>query len=316
MPKKTSTPIEQTSRLLDLVPFLLTHQGIPVDELAKNFGVTKEIILDDLNTLWMCGLPGYTPLELIDLEFDSGFVSIRNADPLAQVRSLVGSELVALVLGLDLLATNSNDLSTEVSQRIESLSQRIRAKIGDRISITDSGQSEIRSLLGRAINERASVRIQYYSPQSDEIKERTITPFDFIVDGAFEYVRAFCELAEGLRTFRIDRISDFSKELIPGSHTQSQTSHKEPITSSVRIVRGDRSTAESLGLAPDQVLVGGSISLSVFSLDWLTRTVLASRGDLVIEEPSQVRRSIVHSLDSTLALYEEGAITLAPTIRT
>jgi proteasome accessory factor C len=215
-----------------------------------------------------------------------------------------------------LLATSSIDLSTEVSQRLESLSQRIRAKIGDRISVTDSGQSEIRSLLGRAINERASVRIHYYSPQSDEIKERTITPFDFIVDGAFEYVRAFCELAEGVRTFRIDRISDFSKELIPGSHTQSQTSHKEQITSSVRIVRGDRSTAESLGLAPDQVLVGGSISLSVFSLDWLTRTVLASRGDLVIEEPSQVRRSIVHSLDSTLALYEEGAITLAPTIRT
>jgi proteasome accessory factor C len=316
MAKKTSTPIEQTSRLLDLVPFLLTHQGIPVDELAKNFGVTKEIILDDLNTLWMCGLPGYTPLELIDLEFDSGFVSIRNADPLAQVRSLVGSELVALVLGLDLLATSSNDLSTEVSQRLESLSQRIRAKIGDRISITDSGQSEIRSLLGRAINERASVRIQYYSPQSDEIKERTITPFDFIVDGAFEYVRAFCELAEGVRTFRIDRISDFSKELIPGIRTQSQASHKELTTSSVRILRGDRSTAESLGLTPDEVLVGGSISLSVFSLDWLTRTVLASRGDLVVEEPSQVRRSIVHSLDSTLALYEEGAITLAPTTRT
>jgi len=316
MAKKTSTPIEQTSRLLDLVPFLLTHQGIPVDELAKNFGVTREIILDDLNTLWMCGLPGYTPLELIDLEFDSGFVTIRNADPLAQVRSLVGSELVALVLGLDLLATSSSDLSTEVSQRLESLSQRIRAKIGDRISITDSGQSEIRSLLGRAINERASVRIHYYSPQSDEIKERTITPFDFIVDGAFEYVRAFCELAEGVRTFRIDRISDFSKELIAGSRRQSQTSHKEPISSSVRIVRGDRSTAESLGLAPNEVLVGGSISLSVFSLDWLTRAVLASRGDLVIEEPSQVRRSIVHSLDSTLALYEEGAITLAPTIRT
>jgi proteasome accessory factor C len=316
MAKKTSTPIEQTSRLLDLVPFLLTHQGIPVDELAKNFGVTREIILDDLNTLWMCGLPGYTPLELIDLEFDSGFVTIRNADPLAQVRSLVGSELVALVLGLDLLATSSSDLSTEVRQRLESLSQKIRAKIGDRISITDSGQSEIRSLLGRAINERASVRIHYYSPQSDEIKERTITPFDFIVDGAFEYVRAFCELAEGVRTFRIDRISDFSKELIAGSRRQSQTSHKEPISSSVRIVRGDRSTAESLGLAPNEVLVGGSISLSVFSLDWLTRAVLASRGDLVIEEPSQVRRSIVHSLDSTLALYEEGAITLAPTIRT
>ena len=105
MVKRTSTPIEQTARLLDLVPFLLAHQGIPVEQLAEHFRVTKEIILDDLNTLWMCGLPGYTPLELIDLEFDSGFVTIRNAQPLAEVRALVGSELVALVLGLDLLAT-------------------------------------------------------------------------------------------------------------------------------------------------------------------------------------------------------------------
>jgi hypothetical protein len=32
--------------------------------------VENEVIIDDLNTLWMCGLPGYTPLELIDLAFD------------------------------------------------------------------------------------------------------------------------------------------------------------------------------------------------------------------------------------------------------
>ena len=130
MVKKTSTPIEQTARLLDLVPFLLTHQGIPVEQLAEHFRVTKEIILDDLNTLWMCGLPGYTPLELIDLEFDSGFVTIRNADPLAEIRALVGSELVALVLGLDLLVTGSKNLPEEIRTRIEHLSERIRSKIG------------------------------------------------------------------------------------------------------------------------------------------------------------------------------------------
>ena len=146
MVKRTSTPIEQTARLLDLVPFLLAHQGIPVEQLAEHFRVTKEIILDDLNTLWMCGLPGYTPLELIDLEFDSGFVTIRNAQPLAEVRALVGSELVALVLGLDLLATGSKDLPIEVTDRIENLSIRIRSKIGSVISVTDRGESEVRAL--------------------------------------------------------------------------------------------------------------------------------------------------------------------------
>ena len=30
MPKSTTTPLEQTARLLDLVPFLLSHQGISI----------------------------------------------------------------------------------------------------------------------------------------------------------------------------------------------------------------------------------------------------------------------------------------------
>jgi len=36
---KPTTPLEQTARLLDLVPFLLAHQGISLDELADHFNV-------------------------------------------------------------------------------------------------------------------------------------------------------------------------------------------------------------------------------------------------------------------------------------
>jgi proteasome accessory factor C len=80
MAKQAASPIAKTARLLDLVPFITTHQGISIKDLAKEFAISTEELLDDLNTLWMCGLPGYTPLELIDLSFESGFVSIRNAD--------------------------------------------------------------------------------------------------------------------------------------------------------------------------------------------------------------------------------------------
>jgi proteasome accessory factor C len=298
-----------------MVPFLLTHQGIAIAELARHFGVSTEIILDDLNTLWMCGLPGYTPLELIDLEFDSGYVTIRNADPLAQVRTLDGSELVALALGLDLLLSGSGELSSELSAKIDKLSALIRERIGGQISISDSGQSEVRSLLQVAIKERSSVLIHYFSPQADEIKGRIITPFDLIQEDSFEYVRAFCQLAGGLRTFRIDRITEISKELIDDIPSQSQTNSVAPMTAIARINRGDRATAESLALAPENVLVGGSISFPAYSVEWLSRTVLASRGDLSIDSPIEVRRSIVQSIESTLALYEDGAIALAPSIR-
>jgi len=65
-------------RLLDLVPYLVSHPGISVARLAEEFQVSKEEILKDLNLLFMCGLPGYTPLELIDISFDDDVVVVRD----------------------------------------------------------------------------------------------------------------------------------------------------------------------------------------------------------------------------------------------
>jgi proteasome accessory factor C len=315
MVKRTSTPIEQTARLLDLVPFLLTHQGIAVEDLAKQFAVTQEVILDDLNTLWMCGLPGYTPLELIDLEFDSGYVTIRNADPLAKVRALGGSEMVALALGLDLLLNGLGDLPTEMTDRIVQLSERVRSVIGSQITITEAAQSQVRAVIDRAIAERANVSIAYFSPQRDEVKERIISPFGFFTEGSFEYLEAFCELAGAARTFRLDRIKTASPDLLPRVIATSKEISATPLATKARITRGERSTAESLGLSPGEITIGEAISLSAYSVDWLARTALGSRGDLVIDSPEEIRRSIVQSVETTLALYQEGAIPLAPTIR-
>jgi proteasome accessory factor C len=315
MVKRTSTPIEQTARLLDLVPFLLTHQGIAVDDLAKQFAVTQEVILDDLNTLWMCGLPGYTPLELIDLEFDSGYVTIRNADPLAKVRALGGSEMVALALGLDLLLNGLGDLPTEITDRIVQLSERVRSVIGSQITITEAAQSQVRAVIDRAIAERANVSIAYFSPQRDEVKERIVSPFGFFIEGSFEYLEAFCELAGAARTFRLDRIKTASPDLLPRITATSKEISATPLTTKARITRGERSTAESLGLSPGEITIGEAISLSAYSVDWIARTALGSCGDLVIDSPEEIRRSIVQSVETTLALYEEGAIPLAPTLR-
>jgi predicted DNA-binding transcriptional regulator YafY len=107
----------------------------------------------------------------------------------------------------------------------------------------------------------------------------------------------------------LPRVSSSSKESV------SSPKNSPPQSTKARIMRGDRWTAESLGLSPGEVTIGESISLSAYSLDWLARTALGSCGDLVIDSPHEIRRSIVQSVESTLALYQEGAIPLAPTLR-
>lgn len=83
------------------------------------------------------------------------------------------------------------------------------------------------------------------------------------------------------------------------------------MVSRARIARGERATSESLGLQPGEVTPGQPLLLSAYSGDWLARTALSSCQDLIIESPEEIRRSIVQSIESTLALYEDGAIALA-----
>lgn len=304
MAKPTTTPLEQTARLLDLVPFLLSHQGISLTDLAKHFKVECDVMLDDLNTLWMCGLPGYTPLELIDLAFDSGFVTIRNAAPLAYVRTMSSSEIVALALGLDLLRENSEMLGVEQNHRIELLAKKLRDQIGGQISITPSSNTAHRSVISTAITERVPVVMTYYSSSSDQETERVVTAYDFFVDNDVEYFQGYCHSSQGMRTFRVDRIVAVSLSESLEVILDSQSHKNESIRVDATVRTLDRASAEAFGLILGDLRLGGSVILQAFSPEWLIRTIIAGAGSLVVEGPEELALQIRQSIDSTLALYE------------
>ena len=304
MAKSTTAPLEQTARLLDLVPFLLSHQGISLTDLAKHFKVESDVMLDDLNTLWMCGLPGYTPLELIDLAFDSGFVTIRNAAPLAYVRTMSSSEIVALALGLDLLRENSEKIGVEQSNRIEMLAKKLRDQVGAQISITPSSNTAHRSVISTAITERVPVEMTYYSSNSDQESKRVVTAYDFFRENDLEYFQGYCHSSQGMRTFRVDRIVAVALseavEVIP----VSQGRKNESIRFGATVRTLDRASAEAFGFAFTDLRIGGSVTLQAFSLEWLIRSIMAGAGSLVVDNPQEVALAIRQSIDSTMALYE------------
>ena len=45
--KNSASPLERTSRMLDLVPYINTHQGISLIELARVFEVSTEQMIND-----------------------------------------------------------------------------------------------------------------------------------------------------------------------------------------------------------------------------------------------------------------------------
>ena len=85
-------------RVLVMVPWLLENPGVSVEEVARTFEVTPNEILDDLDVLGYCGLPGYGGGDLIEASVSGGQVVVRMAEFFARPLALSMREGLSLLL--------------------------------------------------------------------------------------------------------------------------------------------------------------------------------------------------------------------------
>src|SRR3954449_13826 len=93
-------------RLLALVPWLMAHPGIKIADAAREFEVTEAQLRKDLELLWMCGLPGYGPGDLIDIDWHGDRVTLSNAEEIARPLRLTAEEATALVTALRIMVSD------------------------------------------------------------------------------------------------------------------------------------------------------------------------------------------------------------------
>ncbi|MGH8876337.1 MAG: protein pafC, partial [Stackebrandtia sp.] len=98
------TTASRLSRVLNLVPYLLARPGIRVEAAAADLGISVAELRDDLTLLWMCGLPGYGPGDLIDIAFDDDTVTVTYDAGMTRPVRLSPDEALALVVALRMLA--------------------------------------------------------------------------------------------------------------------------------------------------------------------------------------------------------------------
>jgi len=305
MAKKFSAPLERAARLLDLVPYINSHQGISLKELAGVFNVSATQMTSDLTTLWMCGLPGYTPLELMDLDFESGFVTIHNAETLSKPRSITFDEGVALILGLDLLRSAISADRSDLFERIELLSKRLAQliKLPSALSATSIINQEVSAAITEALKSRSGLEIQYHSLYRDELATRIILPIEMVERDGQRYLSSYCYTASDFRQFRIDRIQGASVQAVPQVAPKS-SAQQSKYSCTIKVFTPTREIAERF--KQSELPINSAFDFQTYSVQWIERSVMASGNAVGLLSPPDVRKSIAALAQSMLDRYKAG----------
>lgn len=252
------------ARLIDLVPYITKHQGVAIAELAKKFGTTVAEIENDLWLLYCCGLPGQTPLELMEFQFEDGFVTVRNADELKVPRSLTQIEIASLIIGLEILATEGSEIAAKLKDRLAN-------KLSSQVSYQPTGTEKYFAEINKAIQGNQLLKIIYGG------RERQVIPFEIYAENGANYLRAFCKVANDRRTFKLSRIDTLevlsARELAPND----VPSENQPFKTRIKVHRDARRVREVFGATEE---------IQYFSKDWLLQQILTFGGAVELLEPT------------------------------
>ncbi|GAA1535317.1 WYL domain-containing protein [Nocardioides humi] len=332
---RTPTPgaRDQVARLLTLVPFLHHRDGVRLEEAATLLGTTPQQVVRDLKVLFMCGLPGGLPDDLIDVDLDAivteegspvteGVIRVENADYLARPLRLTATEASAVIVALRMLRdTASAGATPELVDRV--LAKLEAAATGaPHVEVTPSPRdaqqvvvAQLTALVDEAVASGRQLRLLYFVPSRDEESERVVDPYGVVAHGVFSYLDAFCHRAGGDRLFRLDRIT--KAELLPSAPT---TAARPPRDLSEGLFSDDvpDATLVTLRLEPparwatDYYPVrevrahddgSAEVDLVVVDRRWLTRLLLRLAPHATVIRPAELTATFTARAQETLSLY-------------
>ncbi len=198
--------MRRSERLSEIVEIVRDGRLHPARELAEALEVSERTIYRDIGTLVASGVP---------IEGERGVGYLLREPIFLPPLALSLSELEALSLGMSIVQEVAD---TELQGAARTLHEKIANHAPNRRKTPDSwgfglyefervrGGLKYMPLLRRAIRDRLKVKLTYLS-LSDKLSERVIRPLQTDYWGRVWTCSAWCELRQGFRAFRIDRMT-------------------------------------------------------------------------------------------------------------
>jgi len=190
-------------RLLAILTWLAQEGEAPIDEVAARFDLTPSALVAELEMAACCGVPPYTPDQLLEILVTEDAVSTQVGTSLARPRRLSPREGLGLAASARaLLAVPGSDEDGALSRALAKLDRAL----GQGAIDVELDAPDLLDVVRAALESGERLAISYYTASTDQTGDRTITPRRLFASEGHWYVDAWCEVADGIRRFRVDRI--------------------------------------------------------------------------------------------------------------
>ena len=294
---------DAVSRLLVLVPWLLERPGAHVDEAAVAVASDRATVLEDLQLLNFCGLPGRFGGDLFEVELVGDRILLHLAPTFDRPLRPSREEALRLVLSLDHVAAVLGDELPGLDDALAA----VRAAAGVPAGVRAAPEPSTTHLgpLRHAVTEQHRVRLRYRGRADAVPRERVVDPWELLLHRGTWYLHAHDLHADDLRTFRLDRIDDVEVTDQPVTVPRPTGDLPAPayqpgpddVTVELRLTPEGHWVLDLLDDATVEHAEGGvtRVTVTTDAPRWIVALVLAARGAVTVTGPPAVRRAVVEA---------------------
>jgi len=199
--------------LLTLVPFLIEHASISVDETAHHFGVKPRVVRDAIELIAVSGIPGetgqYQHGDLFDLAWDdfeqNGQIVLTNLVALDEAPRFSGREAAALIAGLQYLSALPENADRLAIASLTTKLARGASASPSQLAVEGKESDATLAAIRESVTTGMQLEFDYVNARGNS-ERREVDPLRVESMDDDWYLRGWDHLREAVRTFRLDRI--------------------------------------------------------------------------------------------------------------
>ena len=309
---------ERFARLVTLASVLIAagREGrkLPVAEACEKLQISEQELREDISVLNVVNFGGgayvlYAEVQGNEIEVDPEPYS----DTFDRPARLLPIEANALIAAINFLGAHLSEHLVTARAKIEAALGEI-GREGLLVAGADADDSDVARDVGRAIESRNLIELEYYAPNEDRFSTRVVEPYALINGREGWYVATYDPAKEDTRHFRLDRVKSVTVLDEPyepragldpiadvegwprtGEVGGSRVAHVWISPEQARWAREERTVLAEL---PDGAVI---IEWAYKGEDYLVKEVLKEAGDAAVLEPADAREAVLHAAERLLS---------------